>query len=85
MPSFKIKGLPVLEKKSLKVFTIYGHGGHLGLVTLTIYIYFCSRFPRRLSIIFVLIDQAISVEMFDNGGHISNLQEIDVRLSNSAS
>ena len=46
MPSFKIIGLLVLEKKIfkfqdhrtsssgeedfLKVFTIYGHGGHLG-------------------------------------------------------
>ena len=26
-------GLPVLKKKILKVFTIYGHGGHLGHVT----------------------------------------------------
>ena len=37
MPSFKIIGLLVLEK-ILKVFTIYGNGGHLGHVTLTIYI-----------------------------------------------
>ena len=42
----------VLEKKILKVFTIYGHGGHLGHVTLTIYIKFCSPFPRRLHIKF---------------------------------
>ena len=33
MSSFKIIGLLVLEKKILKVFTIYGHGGHLGHVT----------------------------------------------------
>ena len=26
-------GLPVLEKMILRVFTIYGHGGHLGHVT----------------------------------------------------
>ena len=32
----------------LKVFTIYGHGGHLGHVTWTIYINFRSPFPRRL-------------------------------------
>ena len=30
----------VLEKKILKVFTIYRHGGHLGHVTCTIYINF---------------------------------------------
>ena len=33
---------------SLKVFTIYGHGGHLGHVTCIIYINFLSRFPRRI-------------------------------------
>ena len=36
----------------LKVFTIYGHGGHLGHVTWTIYINFGSPFPRRLHIKF---------------------------------
>ena len=30
----------------LKVFTIYGHGGHLGRVTWTIYINFRSPFKR---------------------------------------
>ena len=29
-----------MEKKILKVFAIYSHGGHLGHVTLTIYINF---------------------------------------------
>ena len=33
-----------------KVFTIYGHGGHLGHVTWTIYTNFGSPFPRRLHI-----------------------------------
>ena len=34
IPSFVEIGLPVLEKKISKgVFTIYGHGGHLGQVT----------------------------------------------------
>ena len=34
IPSFMKIGLPVLEKKIFKGFnTIYGHGGHLGLVT----------------------------------------------------
>ena len=40
MPSFKIIGLLVLEKNFFKVFTIYGHGGHLGHVTWTFYINF---------------------------------------------
>ena len=43
MPSFKIIGLLVLEKKIFKVFTIYGDGGHLGHVTRTIYINFRSH------------------------------------------
>ena len=33
-------------------FTIYGHGGHLGHVTWTIYTNICSPFPRRLHIKF---------------------------------
>ena len=36
----------------LKVFTIYGHGGHLGHVTWTIYINFGSPFPKMLHIKF---------------------------------
>ena len=36
----------------LKVFTIYGHGCHLGHMTWTIYINFRSPFPRRLHMIF---------------------------------
>ena len=39
-------------EESLKVFTIYEHGGHLGHVTCTIYINFLSYFPRRLHIKF---------------------------------
>ena len=38
MPSFKIIGLLVLEKKIFKGFTIYGHGSHLGHVTKTYFI-----------------------------------------------
>ena len=33
---------------SLKVFTLYGHGGHIGHVTLTVCIYFHSLSLRRL-------------------------------------
>ena len=40
------------EKDFKVVFIIYGHDGHLGHVTWTIYIKFCSPFPRRLHIIF---------------------------------
>ena len=36
----------------LRFFAIYGHGGHLGHVTWTIYINFRSPFPRRLQIKF---------------------------------
>ena len=36
------------EEDFLKVFTIYGHGGHLGHVTCTIYIYFLSHFSKRI-------------------------------------
>ena len=36
MPCFKIKGLSVLEKNTFEdFFTIYGHGGHLGHVTMS--------------------------------------------------
>ena len=38
------------EEDFFKVFTIYGHGGHLGDVTWTIYINFRSPLPRRLHI-----------------------------------
>ena len=48
IPSFMKIGPPVLEKKILKVFTIHGHGGHLGDVTCTIYINFLSHIPRRI-------------------------------------
>ena len=35
---FKVISPVVLKKKIFKVFTIYGHGGHLGHVTWTKYI-----------------------------------------------
>ena len=38
----------------LKGFAIYSHGGHLGHVTWTIYIHFCSPFLRMLHIKFGL-------------------------------
>ena len=36
------------EEDFLSFFSIYSHGGHLGHVTLTIYINFLSPFPRML-------------------------------------
>ena len=36
------------DGRFLNVFAIYSHGGHLGHVTLTIYINFLSPFPRML-------------------------------------
>ena len=42
----------VLEKKILNVFTIYGHGGHLGQWTTTILAIFRSPNLRRLHIKF---------------------------------
>ena len=36
------------EEDFLRVFTIYGHGGHLGHVTRTIFTNFCSRVLRSL-------------------------------------
>ena len=40
--SFVEIGSPVLEKKILKVFTMYGFGGHLGHVT---WIFICTLVP----------------------------------------
>ena len=50
MPSFKIVGFLVLENKNLKDFVINSHGGHLGHVTLAIYINFRSFIPLILHI-----------------------------------
>ena len=50
---FKIIGL-LVQERFFKVFTIYGHGSHLGHVTYSIYINILSPFPRRLQIKFGL-------------------------------
>ena len=49
---FQIIDLLVLEKKILKVFAIYSHGGHLGHVTLTIDTKFHCPFLTMLHIKF---------------------------------
>ena len=43
--SFKAIDLLVLERKIIKGFTIYGHGGNLGHVTQLIYKHFFSLAP----------------------------------------
>ena len=49
MQRFSPKAFSVLEKKSfLKVFTIYGHGSHLGQWTVTILAIFCFPTLRWL-------------------------------------
>ena len=48
MLSFIEIGPPVPEKKILKGFTIYGHGGHLGHVTWIIYMYIHIGYPFLL-------------------------------------
>ena len=53
MQSFVEIGSPVLKKKNIsRVFTIYGHGGHLGHVTWIIYIHIGSDFLQMLHIKF---------------------------------
>ena len=55
------------EEDFFKVFTIYGHGGHLDHVTRTIYTNFGSSIPRRLHINLALIGQVVSEEkMIEN-------------------
>ena len=48
IPSFKVIGLSVPEKKMFYFFTIYGHGGHLGDVTWVTWTHFRSPSQRRL-------------------------------------
>ena len=45
------------KEDSLKVFTIYGHGGHIGHVTMTVCKYFHSLSPRRSSRNWLHLDQ----------------------------
>ena len=52
MPSFVEISPAVPEKKILSVFTIYGYGIHLGLVTRIIYIHIDSPFLLMLHIKF---------------------------------
>ena len=53
MPSFVEMGPPVLEKMIFsRVFTIYGHGGHLGHVTWIFYIHIGSPCLQMLHIKF---------------------------------
>ena len=74
MPSFKIIVLPVLEK-IFEVFSIYGRGGHLSHVTMTIYIKENFPFPRKLHIKFGFdwpsgFRAVLEKTSFENDGHI---------------
>ena len=81
MPSFKIIGLPILEKKFLKLFTIYGRGVHLGHVTLGIYTNFRSQFRRR-RLKLALIGKVVSEKIFEKGGRMDG-RRLDVSTISS--
>ena len=68
MPSFKIIGLPVLEKIFEVFFSIYGCGNHPGHVTWTFYFPPSKGGSTRY---LALIGQAVlEKKSFENGGHI---------------
>ena len=53
LPSFVEMGPPVSEKKSFEgFFTLYGHGGHLGHVTIIMLTNFHFPVPESLHIKF---------------------------------
>ena len=57
---------PPQSSKCQALSLLYGHGGHLGHVTWTIYINFGFPFPMRFIYNLTLIDQAVSEEkMFE--------------------
>ena len=66
---FKGHRLVGFGKDFWRVFTIYGHGGHLGHMTRIIWTNFHSPIPLRLHINFGFDWRVISEEMFKNGGH----------------
>ena len=71
MPSFKIIEILVLKKKSFKGFNLYGHGGHLGHVTWTIYIHFLPPSQKGSTWNLALFGQGVSEKkMFGNDGHV---------------
>ena len=64
IPSFVEMGLPVPMKKIFKrVFTIYGHGGHLGHVTSIMSSDFFSLYLKAFIKIFVQIGKVVSEEI----------------------
>ena len=59
------------EGDFLKILAIYSHGGHLGHVTLTIYINFHCPSYHCSTLNLALIGQAVSEQMmFEYYGHI---------------
>ena len=67
LSSFVEIGPMVLEKKFLKGFSIYEHGGHLGHVSKISRSQIQRHYTRRLQIKFQLdqLDQAVSEKIFD--------------------
>ena len=67
IPSFVEIGLTVPEKKILKGFTIYGHGGHLGHVTSIMlsdfYFLVPQSFQKSLVQIVKVVSEKIRVEI----------------------
>ena len=75
MQSFKIIGLPVLER-TFQGFNIYCPGGHFGHLTSTIYINFRSPFQWRLDINWALIGQAVlEKKIFVNGARTTTTDD----------
>ena len=58
-----------MTKKFLKLFTIYGHGVHLGHLTLGIYINFRSQFRRR-RLKFGFYCKVVLETIFEKGGRM---------------
>ena len=57
------------EEDFLRVFTIYGHGGHLGHVTQNLQTDFCSPIPLRLYMKFGIDwPSDFGKKIFENGG-----------------
>ena len=87
MPSLKIICLLVLEKEIFKdFFSIYGHGGHLGHVTWTIYTNFASPSQGGSTYNLASIGQVVSEKKtFENGGRRQRRPLAQVSLKSNCS
>ena len=63
------------EEDFWRVFTKFGHGGHLGHVTQTLQTNFRSPIPLRLHMKFGLIGPAVlEKKLFENGGRRTDVR-----------